>query len=372
MDGTGILLGSILVNPVRRAMDRWLGRGEASITIPPMDGAFRPNDLLDAAPAILEVPAPDCLAVTSQGIVVSSGRVLLGIDRPGGDPLASFDAEIGAVAGLPDGGAAVALIDGRIAFVGGRYAGRTIAPAPGLACITALAPAADGALLVAHGSASNGPTAWQRDLLEKNASGSVWRIDPGGGAPVQLAGNLAYPCGVLEESGSVIVSESWRSALVRIDRGARRRNETVLGNLPAYPGRLARGRDGAVWLALFAPRSQLVEFVLKEDRYRRRMLAEVDPTLWVAPSLRAGRAPLEPVQQGGVRQMGVLKPWAPVRSYGLVARLDQSYRPIASLHSRANGRRHGVTSCLAVGDKLFFAAKGDGIVAAADHEGLAP
>ena len=36
------------MRPLRQALDRWLGRGEASITTPPMAGAFRPNDLLAA------------------------------------------------------------------------------------------------------------------------------------------------------------------------------------------------------------------------------------------------------------------------------------------------------------------------------------
>jgi hypothetical protein len=358
------------MNPIRKAMDRWLGRGEASITMPPMDGAFRPNDLLDAAPTVLEVPAPDGLAMTADGMIVSSGQALLSLDRPGGAPVASFDAAITALTGLPDGGAAVGLADGRIAFVGGQNDGKTIQAGPGLACITALAPTDDGALLVANGSASNGPAEWQRDLMERNASGSVWRIQPGG-APVQLAGGLAYPSGLIEEPGAVVVSESWCSALTRI-RGAQARPETVLQNLPAYPSRLSRGDDDTIWLALFAPRSQLVEFVLREDYYRRRMLAEIKPEHWVAPSLRAGRLPHEPTQQGGVKQLGVLKPWAPVRSYGLVARLDRAYRPTASLHSRANGHRHGVTSCLVAGGMLFFTAKGDGVVASARLEGLRP
>ena len=107
-------------------MDEWFGRGEASITVPPMDGAFRPNDLLDSATTVLEIPEPDCLAETSRGLVVSSGRSLFSVDRPDGAPLASFDAEISAVAGLPDGGAAVGLIDGRIVFVGGQNDGKTI------------------------------------------------------------------------------------------------------------------------------------------------------------------------------------------------------------------------------------------------------
>jgi hypothetical protein len=101
------------------------------------------------------------------------------------------------------------------------------------------------------------------------------------------------------------------------------------------------------------------------------MIREIDADYWVAPCLRSGATPLEPTQQGGVKQLGVLKPWSPSRSYGLVARLDPAFRPIASLHSRANGRRHGVTSCLMVDKRLFFAAKGDGIVASRTYEGLA-
>jgi hypothetical protein len=199
----------------------------------------------------------------------------------------------------------------------------------------------------------------------------VWRIDPASGARKQLAGNLAYPYGLLEEADSVVVSESWRSALTRISSGGGDRSEPVLENLPAYPSRLSRDADNAIWLALFAPRRQLVEFVLREDRYRRRMIGEVDADYWIAPCLRAGRAPLEPTQQGGVTQFGLLKPWSPSWSYGLVARLDRAYRPNASLHSRANGRRHGVTSCLSLHGRLFFCAKGDGVVASRAYEGLA-
>src|ERR1700744_1635594 len=104
-----ILLGRAPVTPLGRAIDRWFGRGEASITTPPMDGAFRPNDLLDAAPMILATPAPDCLATTSRGVLVSSQRSLFRVDQPGDAAVASFDAEISALAGLPDGGAALSL-----------------------------------------------------------------------------------------------------------------------------------------------------------------------------------------------------------------------------------------------------------------------
>jgi hypothetical protein len=360
------------MNPLKKAVDRWLGRGEASITTPPMDGAFRPNDLLDTAATILETPAPDGLAATSLGLIVSSGRSLFSVDQPGGAPLAAFDAEISAIDGLPDGGTAVGLIDGRIVFVGGQHGGKTIPADPEVKCITTLATARDGALLVANGSATNGPADWKRDLMEKNASGSLWRLEPASGARERLAGNLAYPYGLVDEGGAIVVSESWRSALTRISPGASGRNSAVLENLPAYPCRLSRGADEAIWLALFAPRLQIVEFVLSEELYRRRMIGEIDADHWVAPSLRSGRSPLEPTQQGGVKQLGVLKPWSPSRSYGLIVRLDGAYRPTTSLHSRANGRRHGVTSCLASEGRLYFTAKGDGIVASCAYERSTP
>ena len=96
-----------------------------------MDGAFRPNDLLDLAPAVLEAPAPDCLAATSRGLVVSSDRSLLSIDRPGG-----ARARV-----LRDGRSALwpacrmaarrsALIDGAIVFVGGQHGGTTTRAEP--------------------------------------------------------------------------------------------------------------------------------------------------------------------------------------------------------------------------------------------------
>ena len=196
------------MNPLRKVLDSWFGRGEASITIPPMDGAFRPNDLLDLAP----FKSRGAGARLPRRHVARRGR-LLGpfasprrqVRRRGGRVLRT---PISALAGLPDGGAAVALIDGRIVFVGGEHGGTTVANNPEVACITALAPASDGALLVANGSATNGPAAWKRDLMEKNASGSVWRVDPRNGAYAQLAGDLAYPYGLLEDGGSLVVSEA--------------------------------------------------------------------------------------------------------------------------------------------------------------------
>ena len=236
MDLPQVLLGRVLMTPFSKTMDRWLGRGEASITTPPMDGAFRPNDLLDSAASVFETPAPDDLAVTSHGVVVSSQQSLFRVDKPGGSSIASFAAPISAIAGLPDGGAAAALIDGQIVFLGGQHEGKTIKARAGVTCITALAAARDGTLFVANGSATNGPADWKRDLMEKNATGSVWRLEPGTGTYTRLVAGLAYPHGLVEEDNSLVVAESWRSALTRIAPQRKRRQYAGAGR----PCRLSR------------------------------------------------------------------------------------------------------------------------------------
>jgi hypothetical protein len=95
-------------------------------------------------------------------------------------------------------------------------------------------------------------------------------------------------------------------------------------------------------------------------------MREVAPAHWIAPTLRAGRSFKEPMQGGAVKTLGIFKPWAPSRSYGLVVRLDRRFTPLSSLHSRADGKRHGVTSCLEIDGELLVACKGDDVLVAAE------
>jgi len=116
---------------------------------------------------------------------------------------------------------------------------------------------------------------------------------------------------------------------------------------------ISRGWAG-YWLSVFAPRRQLIEFVLREDRYRRAMLASLDEQYWVAPALKTGTDYFEPVQSGSVRHLGIVKPWAPTRSYGLLVALDEDFNPRASYHSRADASRHGITSAVERGDEVLI------------------
>jgi hypothetical protein len=203
--------------------------------------------------------------------------------------------------------------------------------------------------------------------MERGATGSLWLIDlskPEATA-TPLCKNLAFPTGLARAGeGRLFVSEAWRHRILAFEKEGKSQPEPILSDLPAYPGRIAPARDGGFWLALFAPRNQLVEFVLREDDYRRRMIDTVDPNFWIAPALSSGASFLEPIQGGARKKLNMLKPWSPSWSYGLVARCGPTMRPLRSFHSRADGAIHGVTSCCEFNDTLYVAAKGAGRIVA--------
>jgi hypothetical protein len=345
-----------------RMIKKYLGRGEFSITVPPLDGALMPNELLEETEKLLIVEAPDCLAIMNGVPVVSSRSKVLEVDT-GGKKVTQFDAEIACMAGLPDGGLAVGLIDGRIALVNGSDNGKIIKPNENARCPTAMHADSDNTLFVTHGSSTNNYNEWKKDLMEKNSSGSVWHVEIDTGTQTKICGGLAFPYGVYYDGKTFIVAESWRSRLLRISLDRRRAPEEVLGHLPGYVSRMSPAQGGGIWLTVFAPRSQLVEFVLRENRYRKLMMENIDPDFWLAPTLRTNKSLYEPLQAGGVKQLGIMKPWSPARSYGLIIRLDGNFQPISSLHSRADGSRHGITSCVEHNGRLLMAVKGEGMVA---------
>lgn len=341
-----------------RALDSFLGRGDSAITVPALDGALRPNRRLDDAAERIAIHAPAGLAAGPDGVLVSSGSELHLLAD--GAVLHRAPAEISCVAAVA-GGIAIGLDDGRISVIGGEFSGMEL-PARGDACCPTAIVEQDGALYVCHGSAQNPPSAWQRDLLERTASGSVWRLDLRSSAYHRIAGNLAFPAGLAVSADGLIVAESWKHRIVLLDRASGAIRRVLQGDLPGYPGYIGQGPGSGYALTMFAPRNQLVEFILREDQYRRRMMAEIDPRYWIAPSYRSGRSFYEPLQGGGVKQLGILKPWAPTLSFGMVALLDENCLPIDSFQSRADGMTHGITGAVVHGDALYAASRGDDVV----------
>lgn len=354
-----------MIGAVRRAWDNFRGSGEAAVTVPPMDGALRPNRLLEEAPVVANVESPDDIAHDGKGVVFSSGSRLFRLGAAGAETIADLGSEITAIAATPQGRMAAALAGGSIALIepgDRRYSIDGLGDRPA-SCVTALAFGPEGELFVAQGSSKRSPAEWKRDLMERRSDGTVWRISADDTRQTCVASTLGWPLGIaVAPDGRLVISESWKHRLVAVTAG--RRPEPVLADLPGYPARIHRAPGGGYWLAIFAPRNQIIEFVQRESAFLTRMFEEVDEAYWVAPTLKPSQTFLEPLQGGAQKHLGMLKPWAPTRSYGLAVRLDESFRPVASYHSRADGNRHGVLTCLPDDGRLLVASKGgDAIVA---------
>lgn len=357
-----------MIGGLTRMIDSVFGRGDAAVTVPSLDGALRPNRTLDEATDRVALDGVDCFAIFGDTLVASAGTALFECGSNGTwHRRADFESTITCIASLPDG-IVVALHNGDIVASGGVHDGRRYRLDRASPCMTAMTYGG-GALYVAVGSATNGADAWQRDLLERNASGSIWRIELDSGSASRIAAGLAWPAGMVVAGEGLVVSEAWQNRLMRINLEKTDASRVLIADLPGYPGRLSKGADG-FWLAMFAPRSQLVEFVLREPDYRARMMAEVPEAYWVAPRLRSGRSFYESLQGGGVKHLGILKPWAPTMSSGLCVRLDRSFQPRSSLQSRADGATHGVTCAVEHRERLFIAARGDDVIVSIARENL--
>lgn len=345
-----------------KLVDYVRGGGDHSISVPPFDGALRPNERIEQGILVASAPAPDNLVATRNAVLFSSGHSLLAVERATAGAVVTtigqYPTEVTALAASGDT-LAVGLGTGGVTIRGGAHDGRTYAAVEGrpLNCTVALAFENPGTLIIANGSAAHVAGDWKRDLLERGATGSVWRLDLASSHATLLADGLAFPYGLLPlPDGSTLVAESWRHRIVRLAGNGRL--EPVLRDLAAYPGRLAPCAAGGAWIAMFAPRRRLVEFVLREPEYRARMMAEIASDYWVSPSLAPMQSFLEPLQGGTLKVLARLKPWAPSRSYGLIVRLDTDYRPVESLHSRGDGTRHGIRSVLETAEGLLAASAG--------------
>jgi len=344
--------------------ERLLGRGDASITVPVFDGALKSNNILEQAPVFAALEAPEDLAADGDALYVADGAAVLRYDvssaGSGKSPVEvhRFDRRVSALACVPAGGLAVALGGREVRIVGGPHDGRRwdAAGAAKLNAVNAIAVAEGGRLLVTDGSLEHPVDDWRHDLMGLGRSGRVFEMQPADGSARLLASGLAYAFGACAAGPEVWVSESWSHRVRAVADG--KRGRSITDSLPGYPSRMSPAAAGGFWLTCFTLRTQLVEFVLREHAYRKRMLAEIEPQHWIAPALNSGNTFLEPMQGAQLKMMGVVKPWAPPRSYGLVIRLTDKGLVRYSLHSRFDGKHHGVIAAVECGGDLFVLAKG--------------
>ncbi len=357
-----------LVRDIRSIIDR---DAEAN-AIPPLDGALSPNDRLDACVPIGDsLPGLDDVVCDKDGaLLVSAGKRVLKLSGSGFATravVAEFDTDAVGLALHPDGRLLVCVAGRGLAAIDpARPEPRWLESVDGqrLAGLLSVAAAPDGRILAVEGSAGRPPGAWRHDLMEKRHNGRLIVCGVGLDSAATLLRDLHYPYGVTvaPESGELWFTESWahRVSRMQLSKNGAVKPEAVLRNLPGYPARLKPDGNGGFYLALFARRTHLIEFVLKEDDFRKDMIATMPEDYWVAPAYAGGSDCLEPMQIGGVKALGIQKPWAPPRSYGLLVHLNAEGEATDSIHSRAGGRFHGITGACATPQGLVIAARGTG------------
>src|SRR4051794_28574619 len=154
MDGLQIVLGGPMTGGLIRRLNNVLGRSEAAVTVPPLDGALRPNRKLDEAGWRLPLPRVDCLAVVSGELLSSAGNTVYVLTEGRvWRSRSQYDAEITCIAPVADGALAVALVSGEIILSGGSFTGRRFRAPENSRCITAMA-ASGPDIFVANGSAT--------------------------------------------------------------------------------------------------------------------------------------------------------------------------------------------------------------------------
>jgi hypothetical protein len=357
-----------LLRDIRNVIDR----DSEQNAIPPLDGALSPNDRLDDCTPIGD-PLPgldDVVAGPDGSLFVSAGKRVLKLSGTGFATrtlVAEFDGDAGGLAIHPDGRLLVCVAGRGLAAIDpAKPQPRWLEAAEGraLAGLLSVAAGPDGRIFAVEGSTARPPDAWRHDLMEKRHNGRLIACDAALDSATTLLGDLHYPYGLAlaPDTGQLWFSESWghRVSRMPLPGNGPARPEIVLRNLPGYPARLHSDGRGGFYLALFARRTHLIEFVLKEDDFRQEMIATMPPHYWIAPAYAGGSDCLEPMQIGAVKALGIQKPWAPPRSYGLLVHLDADGDATSSIHSRAGGRFHGITGACATQQGTVIAARGAG------------
>ena len=173
-----------MISALKAFTDRFLGRGEATITVPSFDGALKPNQILEGAETVAQLGAPEDLATDGKTLYIADGTAILRLDGTATTEVRRFDRTITALCCLPDGGIAVAL-DGRevqvFATPSAPSAKATLSD-PSINAINALSPGPGGTLIATDGSTARPYRQWAYDLMERGRTGRVLSLDIAGGS----------------------------------------------------------------------------------------------------------------------------------------------------------------------------------------------
>ena len=333
--------------------------------VPPMELGMTPNDALENAhpPAWLDsVTLPsdtiDDIVVTREMISFACGNSVVTTRPVGALDVTEFPSRVTALTAHEE--KLLAAVDGYgIYELAPGAASRLVCADEAVQnCVTALTGVAGGAVVAAIGSATCKLDEWAWDLFGHKATGSLVRLSADGKVEQTRTG-LAWPAGLATGTGSTLLASiAHDHRIEQIDPTSLRRTEDLASGLPSYPWGISHveGRD-TWWVAMPLVRSRFTEMMLEEQEFLDDMMSTVEMRSWYGPSMAGGDVFREPLQLGGLRVLSQIKPWAPPRSYGLVAEIDSQGRVLRSAHSRAGGTTHGVVAAVETNGRLLLASR---------------
>jgi len=305
---------------------------------PELAGPYAANDRLAAAEVLaIDGEGPEDVAVDAAGRIYAGlvdGRIVrlapegggqetlvdtggrpLGLDLDGAGRLVVVDPRRGELLRVSTG-------DGGLEVLAREEGGRPFA----FANDVDVGP--DGAVYFSDSSVKHGIEDILADLVESGPNGRLLRWDPATGAVERLLDGLCFANGVAvsPDGAFVLVAETSRYRIRRLWlEGPRAGEDEVFAeNLPGFPDGIAVDRDGVFWLALAAPRSALVDWLLPRPTLRKP-LARIPARALSRPSRHA-----------------------------LVLGFDAQGEVVANLQAEGAEAYAPVTSVEPVGDRLYL------------------
>lgn len=176
----------------------------------------------------------------------------------------------------------------------------------------------DGAIYFTDASARWDLDQYRRDALESQPSGKLIRYNPETRHSEVLMEDLFFANGVAlaADESFVLVNETWGYRVSRLwltgERAGER--EVFLENLPGFPDGISTDRNGHFWIALVAPRNQVLD-AIHPYPFLKRLSVKLPPFLQPEP-----------------------------QAYGLIARYDAEGNLISQHQDPGGYHVYGVTS----------------------------
>jgi sugar lactone lactonase YvrE len=148
--------------------------------------------------------------------------------------------------------------------------------------------AENGTIYFTDASSKYGQNAYRTDILEHGGHGRLMEYDPNTGTVTVLLGGLQFANGVAlsADDSYVLVTETGSYRVLRYwltgDKAGQ--SDIFIDRLPGFPDGISHGADSdTFWVALFAPRNQMLDFAADKP-WLRRIVFHLPEALQPAPA----------------------------------------------------------------------------------------